>query len=259
MLPFSKHGPTDASERKALLLAIAASLLFIVVLAVVNPPSFRKKRSFDNLILAEPIRPTKFLEPVDPPPTNSLERFRVIPQQFEQVDFRNHTYGLYKLSNGQSIELTLWNGKLELPDNLGSFTLKDVYYRDVTGDWKPEAIAWLSHVQCDGPCDGGANIFYIYTMANGELKPIWQYETGTYAYGCGLKSFRIARRQLVLELFGHCSKESIGNRGPSKFVAEGVTFILLEFDGQRFVRQPAEFFDTAPNHVKNYEPEIRIF
>ena len=137
--------------------------------------------------------------------------------------------------------------------------LKDVYYRDVTGDRKAEAIAWLSHVQCHGPCDGGANIFYIYKVADGKLKPIWQYETGSYAYGCGLKSFTIAGKQLVLELFGNCPTESIGERGPSKFVVEDLTFILLEFDGQRFARQWTEFFDTPPNHVKNYEPAIRIF
>jgi len=201
----------------------------------------------------------KFSEPSQSGLAYRLERFRVVPREFQEVDFRNYTYGLYKLSGGQIIDLSLWNGELELPDNLGSFTLKDVYYRDVTGDWKPEAIAWLSHVQCEGPCDGGANIFYIYTVADGKLKPIWQYETGSYAYGCGLKSFTISGKQLVLELFGHCPKESIRDRGPAKFVAAGLTFIVLEFDGRQFAQHPIQYFDTSPHNVKNYEPAIRIF
>jgi hypothetical protein len=258
MLPFSNYGPLDRSERKALLLAIAASLLFIVVIAVVHPISFRRHHR-DDLLLTEPVRPRKFLEPVELPARDSLERFRVVPRQFQDVNFTNFTYGLYKLSNGQTIDLTLSNGELELPDNLGSFTLKEVFYRDVTGDWKPEAIAWLSHVQCQGPCDGGANIFYIYTAASGTLKPIWQYETGSYAYGCGLKSFTITRKQVVLELFGNCAKESIGERGAVKFVADGLTFIVLEFNGQRFAQQSRQFVPTSPNHVKNYEPSIRIY
>jgi len=259
MLPFTKYGPIDPSERKALLLAIIASLLFIVVVAVVHPPSFRNKHSSDELLLATPIPPTKPFEPSKPPRADPLARFRVIPREFQEVDFTNYTYGLYKLSDGQRIELSLWNGKLELPDSLGSFMLKDVYYRDVTGDRKAEAIAWLSHVKCEGPCDGGSNIFYIYTAVNGKLKPIWQYETGSYAYGCGLKSFTITDKQLVLELFGHCSRESVGEGGPVRFVVEDSTFIVLEFNGRRFEQRSSEIVENPPKNVKNYEPGIRIF
>jgi len=249
MFPFSKLPPFDATERKALLLAIIGSLLFLSFLVSISPR---------NHASSAPIPPKTV--PAKPAPAgDSFAIYRIKPEQFYDVDFWNYYYGRYTLHNGKKIHLNLTNSQLESLDGSDRFALKDVYYRDVTGDGEPEAIVWLLHVHCAGSCDGGSNLFYIYTVEDHELKPIWQYETGSYAYGCGLKSITISGRQIVLELFGHCTDQKMEDRGPSKFAVDDSTFILLEFDGRGFRERSSEIIETEPTTVKSFEPGIRIF
>src|SRR5215470_1080503 len=188
MFPFSKIGPFDRTECKALLAAAFSCFVFIGLII-----DFRPKTT--------PVPPHK------KPPTSSkpaphgdsFAALRVKPEQFYNVDFWNFSYGPYILRDGKKIQLTLLNSKLE-PDSSNVFSLKDVYYRDVTGDGDAEAIAWLTHVECAGSCDGGSNLFYIFTVKDGKPKPIWEYETGSYANGCGLKSLTISGPHMVMEL-----------------------------------------------------------
>lgn len=259
MLPFSGFGPIDRGERRALLFAALFSCLFIVVIAFASPHPRRVTVSTNYR--TDPTRTTvnTFSEPqlsyMDP-----LERFRLTPKHFEQIDFNNYSYGPYTSSDGQKIPLNLQNSQLSLPNNSGWFAMKDVYYRDVTGDEVEEAIVRLSHVQCsDGSCNRGAERFYIFTMRNGKLKPIWEYETGNYAHGCGLKSFTLSYKHIALLLFGDCSPTAISDPGDAQFIAGGFTSILLEFDGGRFSQTSTEFFITPPTNVRDYEPTINIY
>jgi len=261
MRPFSKFAPNDAAELKAVIFAVVFCGMFIAFLTAMHPPGFRKvhRRSSDHLTIPTPMRPEKLLEPEPQPFEDSNERFRKVPENFKYVDFRNHSYGFYGGTNGRQIDLTLTESELQLPNNAGWFSLRDVYYKDVTGDGKAEAIVRLSHVKCGGSCDGGADIFYIYKQRNGHLENIWQYETGSYGYGCGLKSFTIAGNQVVLELFGHCPKPAMDDPGPSKFVVKNMTFLLFTFNGQRFVREVIEFLPMEPTNVKNFEPRTAFY
>lgn len=258
MFPFSKLPPSDSSEQKALLIAVACSLGFIVFLTVVRPSTWTRK----NVSRVQVQIPSKKLFSPSPPPlpvVDPLEQYRVKPKAFYQTDFWNRSYGLYTLPNGKAIDLTLINSLLDLrDDDSHSFALKDVYYRDVTGDGKPEAIVWLSHVSCGASCDGGSSIFYIYSMEAGKLKTIWRYETGTYAYGCGLKSFTLSGRNIVLELFGDCTKDVKANSGDSQFMKNS-TFVLFEYDGRRVVQKSVEFVQSAKMQAIDFEPKIRIF
>lgn len=190
---------------------------------------------------------------------DSLGKFRVRPEHFEQIDFKNYSYGPYTSSEGRKIDLRLDHGELKLPNHSGWFTLKDVYYTDMTGDGRAEAIVWLSHVTCAPSCDGGANVFYIYKEKNGKLKPIWQYETGNYADGCGLLSFTAGGTQIIVELFGRCPKPGMDHPASSNYLVKDLTFILFAFDGRRFKQKSIEFFDSPPSNVTNYEPGIRIY
>lgn len=255
MFPFCKYGPMDRSERKALWLAILAGSLFIVTLAVAHPPAERKRKS--DFTILKPTAPTKHLEPETLTELN--ESYRVVPNDYKNVDFNNFFYGVYAFPDGKEAELTLYSGVLGLPDNLGWFELKDVYYKDVTGDRKPEAIVRLSHVKCEGTCDRGSDLLYIYTIRDGKLKSVWQYETGTYAYGCGLKSLMLGNTQLVLELFGRCPKEAMDYPGLKKFVVEDLTFILFEFDGRRFAMKTFEYIPAPSRNVRDYEPELQLY
>src|SRR5215212_874514 len=257
MLPFSKIGPIDGSERKALLFAAVFSCLFIFIFAFASPHPRRTRRPSVNLAIPTPVTPNSFRDS-EAPVADSLETFRVSPEHFQQIDFKNHSYGPYTSSAGIKINLTLSHGELRLPDNSGGFALKDVYYRDVTGDGIEEAIVRLAHGQCSGSCNG-ANLFYIYTVRNGKLKPIWEYETGSYRYGCGLKSLVVSTKELGLLLFGDCSLRATRDPSTSEFMALGFTSILLEFDGQRFAQTSTQFYITPPQNVMNYKPVIRIY
>jgi len=257
MLPFSGFSSIDRSEGKALLFAAVLSCLFIVVLGVA-PPHQRHTRRLTNEVLVPTPAPYRINEP-DLSTLDSFAKFRVRPAQFEEVDFTNHSYGPYRLSDGQKINLKLDHGLFELPNSSGWFELKDIYYTDLTGDSREEAIVWLSHETCSPACDGGANLFYVYSERNGKLQPIWQYETGSYADGCGLQSFTAGGTQVVLELFGRCPAERMNRPSPSKFIVKDLTFVVFNFNGRSFEQKSIEYFESSPTDVKNYEPGIRIY
>lgn len=253
MFPFSEFESFDRSERRALLAAGVACLFFIGFLASIHPGHYAPGAP------SAPVPPKKVLVSSEPSwSRDSAAMYRDKTEDFYDIDFWNYTYGTYTLSDGKRIPLTLENSKLDVPNYPDSFGLKDVYYKDVTGDGRAEAIVWLSHVNCAGPCDGGSNLFYIYTVRNRKLKPIWQYETGSYAHGCGLKSLTISGKEIVLELFGDCTGK-LEDPGESKFMVKNATFLHLEFDGRGFRQRSSEVVETSPTHVTNYEPGIRIF
>lgn len=256
MLPFSNPGPVNHSEKKALRYAAFFSVLFLVLLGVLAPVKRTRKHAVATIL--DPVPFTKPAEPSEPAFADPLEMYRVVPEKFSNVDFRNFSYGVYMTSEGKPINLTLTQSLKPLNES-GWVELKDVYYKDLTGDRQAEAIVRLSHVSCGVSCDGGADIFYVYTMRNGKLRKIWGYETGSYAYGCGLKSFTMGNKQMVLELFGRCARPSMEAPGPAKFVIEDFTFILFEFDGSRFITKTLEFIPDPARNVMNYKPEIRVY
>jgi hypothetical protein len=249
MFPFSKFGSFDRGECKALLAAGAACLFFISVFVVIRP------RPYVSTVPIPPKKPLVSSAPVSS--GDSFETYRIKTEDFYDVDFWNYSYGSYTLSDGKKIPLTLTNTALVISNTSDTFALKDVYYKDVTGDGRAEAIVWISHVNCAGPCND-SNVFYIYTVKNRQLKPIWQYETGSYAHGCGLKSLTLSGTQIILELFGDCTKQ-IDDPRASEFIVKKSTFILLEFDGRGFRQQSSEVVEISPTRVTNYQPRIRMF
>ncbi len=260
MYPFSQWGPFDRSERKALLIAALFSSLFIIFVALIRE---KLESTTPHFKVALPTPTTQYRE-ADFSMADPLEKFRVKPREFEQFDFNNYSYGPYTsgpytLAGGKKIDLRLTHGLLELPNNSSWFELKDVYYTDLTGDGKAEAIVRLYHVTCGVSCDGGTNLFYIYTERNGKLKPIWQYETGSYAEECGLQSFTAGGTEIMLGLFGECDGRAAPDLTPSKFMSKGVTSLVLDFNGRRFVEKSSEYFNSRPVDTRSYEPEIRIY
>lgn len=187
------------------------------------------------------------------------ESFKAAPEDFKQIDLKNYSYP-YKFTYGRRINIALKNGeyKYELAGDRGWFSLSDVYYVDVTNDGNPEAIVMLSHVSCGASCDGGAGLFYIYTAHQNKLKSIWQYETGSLGYGCGLKSFTVNNRKITMELFGRCFDEIEESLGLGKFLVKDATRLTFRFNGRKFVQEEKEFISAPERDVKNYGPEISI-
>lgn len=251
MFPFSKIGPFDRGERKALLVAFVFCAIFIGLLST-SAPTRRVQR---KLNIASTTPPADLYEPPAPPRVDPLQRFRAVPENFWPFDFTNFSYGKYLSSDGKSKALNIRQGMLEGESEW--FELKDVFYRDLTGDGIEEAIVRLWHVQCYGMCNG-TELFYIYTTNNGKLKNLWRYETGTYAYGCGLKFIMFGDKQIVTELFGRCSSQAMVSPGPSKFLIEDSTFTVFEFDGSRFETKSAKYIIEPIRNVQHWEPEIRI-
>lgn len=194
------------------------------------------------------------------------EKFKIAPDDFKQIDFKNFSYP-YKFSYGEKkkINVSLKDGEYEFDflndgGDRGWFSFKDAYYVDLTSDGKQEAIIILWHVSCGyGSCDGGAGLFYIYTIRQNKLKSLWQFETGSLAYGCGLKSFTVKDGKITMELFrSYIDETSKQNESGKKFYAEDTTRIVFGFNGKKFVEEKKEFIDVPERSVLNYRPEISI-
>ena len=187
------------------------------------------------------------------------ERFKIAPEEFKQIDFKNYSYP-YKFDYGRRINVALKNGEYEydIENDRGWFSLSDAYYVDLTNDGNPEAIVLLWHVSCGASCDGGAGLFYIYTVHQNKLKSIWRYETGSLGYGCGLKSFAGKNRKITMELFGRCFNEIEGSLGLGKFLVKDETRLTFGFNGTKFVEEEQEFISAPEREVRDHEREISI-
>lgn len=248
---FAVNGPDAESERKALLIAIAVSLAFISIVGVMHwSGSRRLHRQSRYYIEPDPLE-------LSYPPKEELSPFTV-PANFSRVDFYNRFYGAYLLKNGKVRKLMLRDGYDRFAsDTEHWFGVKKVYYADLTGDNEPEAIVRISHVQCDVGCDGGADLFYIYSMNNGRLEKRWQYETGSYENGCGLKSLLVVDTQLVMEEFGRC--HMLASRPASQsFVATTITLSIFDLDNEVFIRRKIDEYSITPQNLLNYEGQINL-
>jgi len=250
--------PVDPSERKALFIAFLCCLLFIAFVASIRRPRAPVRRYVaTDLTPSDP--PKKFY--VEEPVVRDLRGKPNVPENFELVDFANRPYGPYKFSDGNVINLTLNDGESHILNKpyAGWFSLKDVYYSDLTGDGNEEAIVVLSHVMCREACDEKSHLIYVYTGRNGNLRTLWQYETGNNVNGCSLKSLTVDGKQIVMELFGRCPKEGVDYAFPGKGTIEDLTYVLFRFDGRTFAQQQIQFITMPAKRLKDYEPEIRIY
>ena len=182
-----------------------------------------------------------------------------VTDNFHGIDFKNSSFP-YRFSWGKQVAVCLKNGHYEYDfrTERGWFDLSNVYVTDLSGDRLPEAIVMLSHVACGVSCDGGSALFYIYSFDNHRLKPLWQYETGSLAYGCGLKSFVAKRGTLTVELFGRCSRRNQTASSSGKFQVKDSTFVMFKLNGMRFVVRNRRFVSSPERSVLGYEAQINV-
>src|SRR5689334_20569944 len=192
-------------------------------------------------------------------PVHPLGSLPTVADDFHGVDFKNRSYP-YRFSWGKHINVHLKNGKYEydFPDERGWFDLSHLYVTDVTNDGRRDVIVMLWHVACGVSCDGGSALFYIYSFDNHRLKPLWQYETGDLAYGCGLKSFAANRGTLTLELFGRCSQRNRTTSSTGKSQIKDLTRLTFKLNGTRFVLHRRQLFSVPEHSILNYEPQINV-
>lgn len=189
------------------------------------------------------------------------EKFRNVPEQFERIDFEKISYP-YKFSyNERKLNFIPKDGRYqydEQPSGGGWFNLSDIFYVDLTNDSEPEAIVIFWHVSCGGSCDGGAPLFYIYTLDQNKLKLLWQFEAGSLGYGCGLKSFTVRDKKITMELFGQCSDKMEDSSSNAKFQFKDTTRLTFGFNGSKFIEEKIEIIVVPNRNVMNYRPEVSI-
>lgn len=192
-------------------------------------------------------------------------KYREPDEDFKAFDFENFSYPFRYNHNNKDVFFKLQNGKLEFDsaDDRGWVSLSETLYVDVTGDGKKEAIILLWHVSCGGSCDGGSALFYIYTLENKKPKLIWQYGTGSLAYGDGLKSFVIKNDSFEIEKFMKCVPDSPENSSPAtmtcgKFETQNVVRDSFRYDGEKFVTISSKIIETPITEVKNYSPLVKV-
>lgn len=194
----------------------------------------------------------------------SPERENEVPSEFKGVDFKNFAYP----SSFESGSVQLTDGSYEYPRPEGvggdTFEFRGVDFVDMTGDGKKEAIVQIHWVSCGGSCDGGSHLFYVYSSKQNKPALFWRIESGSTAYGCGLKSLVVDGRKINLELFNEClfkgatpvSTPTEGEFG--KFSALVYTRFLFESDRRRVALKKREVFPFTEGSAKNYSAEVSI-
>jgi hypothetical protein len=257
-LRITKAKSDKRSRLEAQLVAAFVTLGCLVFFILINRPQEQPPVKIATVPVATPEPPVEKRTPaIDP-----NAQFREVPSRWAPIDFRHHSYGQYKFSTERKLNLTLKNGEYEydFSESSGWFWLHDVYYVDVTDDQIPEAIVDVAHVECGGgSCDGGANLFFIYSInAGGKLKQLLRYETGSYAYGCGLKSLTLEGKEVRFELFGRCPRPAMENPGPQKFMVKDLTHVIFWYTHKGFIELEPEFYSTQVQDLRNYTAEVHI-
>lgn len=261
MIRFTSSFIRNVKDRRSELIALLSSVLlssfFLVSFALCfQPVIVQWQVSVPPRATPRPIEGAQVAQPTDP-----NEEFRAVPENFAHIDFNNWSYGRYRFW-GKKLNLTLEHGEQEYPLKEGgggeTFSLRDVFYKDITGDGKPEAIVIITHVDCGVSCDGGSFLFYIYENRKGTLRKLWEYETGSMAYGCGLKSFTVSDKWLFLEMFGHCWQPASSFEVSGKFMVRDHTLSVFRFKGSSFVRQRTEITAAPAADLRSYTPPINL-
>jgi hypothetical protein len=251
---FIKGEPKDPPPVKAILLAVLSCLVFIGLLSAVSQIRSENHRQ----VVIKRVYESSVPIPDPPLPPDPNERFRIVPANFQRINFATRSYGNYKFSDGRNRELVLVDGQFrEFGNSKHWFDLNDVYYTDLTGDGNPEAIVMMTHIECGRMCDGGKNLVFVYSQ-NYPLQEILKYESGSGIEGCSLKSLTVANRQLTLDLFGKCPPppgilDDFIQREP-----EEVRRIEFFFNGKQLVPKKETFLKAPSQGDISHGPEIRI-
>jgi hypothetical protein len=189
---------------------------------------------------------------------------KTTPSAFREIDFKNSSY---PISGTRPIRLK--SGKYEFTHHKalgnGWLDFKDVKYFDLTADDNEEALVHLVLVSCGGSCDGGSDLFYVYSIQKNRLTLLWRIEMGSLAYGCGLRSLDVRKGAMTIEGFRVCKLrgtvfETIddSDAGAGKFTAAEFTRFQFEVKGRKLTLKKHEVLPNPQPDVKNYQAKISI-
>ncbi len=184
------------------------------------------------------------------------EKFEITPTEFKDVDWKNFNFN----------DIRLKNGEFEIVDeeHLGTttYSLGSVYYVDLFGDSKKEAIVSIGELSCGGSCGGYGETIYFYSSQNGKPKLLDKISTGCQSCGCNVKSFKIQDKKIILEQFGNCIEKSDSDpkSGYScKFCVKDLTKSIYSFNDQsKLLRESINVTETPVTDIMNYTSEVTI-
>lgn len=185
------------------------------------------------------------------------DKFKQTPEEFKNINFEDFKYPIVTLKNGEKDER---DPKNPLAGGQ-SFSLSNVFYIDLTGDAKKEAVVMLYVVGCGVSCDGGRDIIYFYSSQKGKPKLLGEIETGSKSGGCSLKSLVIKDKKIVTEQFGRCVKKSDSDENQDyfcKFCVRDRTHSVYSFVNGELRKESNEVSDVSESDVMNYSAEINI-
>ena len=187
-------------------------------------------------------------------------RFRVVPENFREINFMTRSYGTYEFSNGTNHELVLVDGKARDFENSREqlFDVNDILFTDLTGDGRPEAIVLLTHLECGQQCDAGKSLVYVYSQEY-PMQQILKYESGSGLDGCSLKSINVANKQLTLELFDWCPKPAADYTDYVDRKTYNITRVEYFFNGKQLVPLKTSHHSLPDRKEVSYGVEINIF
>jgi len=186
-----------------------------------------------------------------------------IPAAFRRIDFKNFSYPTSFRKRG----IRLRNGTYEIASGIGgnTFELEDINYVDLTGDGKKKVVIRLFWLSCGGSCDGGSHLFYFYSIQRGRLRMLSRIETGSLGYTCGLRSFVVHNRSIVVEAFRRCYLNGValknrydGDGRDGKFIADKFSRFVFEFHGTGLRLKTRAVLPNPELDVRNYRPRISI-
>lgn len=183
------------------------------------------------------------------------QKFEEVPEEFKNVDFENFKFPAAKLKNGEFEDID--------EKHLGGtrYNLSLIYFLDLSGDSKKEAIVFLSAVNCGGSCDGGRYFIHFYSSQNGKPKLLDVLETGSLG-GCNLKSFAVKNKKISITQFGNCKsnfKHGENREFFCKFCVKDLTNSVYTFnDKSELMREFVEVIEAPETNVMNYQMEVDI-
>ena len=191
--------------------------------------------------IALPAPPTPSISPaLAPTPTANSD------SSIRKIDFKNFTY--HSIGNrGVGDIFTLKNGQKEQTATEDGATLSKIEFGDVTNDNREEALISILPVM-DGNCQ--CEMVFVYTLANGQPKLLWSFDTWDKAEG-GLKRVYAENGRLTVETFGDNKFEndkwefSFPQKGAGGYCCPtAYTKIRFGWNGEKFIAEGLpEVFD----------------
>ena len=182
------------------------------------------------------------------------EKFRVVPNEFKNVDFENFKYPSARLKNGEYEEADKFVGGT-------TYYFDEVFFVDLVNNGKKEAVALLSVVSCGGSCDGGSSIIHFYSSQKNKPKLLDWIGLGSRSGGCSLKSLKIINKKIHIEQFGRCTKNPSYEENrvyTCKFCVKDLTRSVYAIKNSGLVRESIEEIEMPETDVMNYSAEINI-